>query len=55
MEIVVNLVDHDMVQGASLSSSDYPADVDEFAKAGFTPAASEVGRASEGSRGSCGV
>jgi flavin reductase (DIM6/NTAB) family NADH-FMN oxidoreductase RutF len=42
MEIVVNLVDHDMVQGASLSSSDYPADVDEFAKAGFTPAASEV-------------
>ena len=42
MEIVVNLVDHDMVQGASLSSSDYPSDVDEFAKAGFTPADSEV-------------
>ena len=36
-EIVVNLVDHAMVEGASLSSSDYPADVDEFAKAGFTP------------------
>lgn len=42
MEIVVNLVDHDMVQGASLSSSEYPSDVDEFAKAGFTPADSEV-------------
>ena len=42
MEIVVNLVDHAMVQGASLSSSDYPTDVDEFAKAGFTPTQSEV-------------
>ena len=42
MEIVVNLVDHDMVGGASLSSSDYPSDVDEFAKAGFTPVASDV-------------
>ncbi len=41
-EIVVNLVDHAMVEGASLSSSDYPADVDEFAKAGFTPVASDV-------------
>jgi flavin reductase (DIM6/NTAB) family NADH-FMN oxidoreductase RutF len=42
MEIVVNLVDHAMVQGASLSSSDYPSDVDEFAKAGFTPVASDT-------------
>ncbi len=41
-EIVVNLVDHAMVEGASLSSSDYPADVDEFAKAGFTPIDSET-------------
>lgn len=41
-EIVVNLVDHAMVEGASLSSSDYPADVDEFAKAGFTPVDSET-------------
>ena len=56
-EIVVNLVDHAMVEGASLSSSDYPADVDEFAKAGFTPAASpmwsqppRVGRSSGGLR-----
>ena len=31
-----------MVEGASLSSSDYPADVDEFAKAGFTPVASDT-------------
>ena len=30
-EIVVNLVDHAMVEGASLSSSDFPAEVDEFA------------------------
>lgn len=41
-EVVVNLVDHAMVQGCSLSSSDYPADVDEFAKAGFTPMDAEV-------------
>ena len=41
-EIVVNLVDHAMVEGASLSSSDYPADVDEFAKAGFTPVDSDT-------------
>lgn len=41
-EIVVNLVDHAMVEGASLASSDYPANVDEFAKAGFTPLASDT-------------
>ena len=41
-EIVVNLVDHAMVEGASLASSDYPSDVDEFAKAGFTPVASDT-------------
>lgn len=41
-EIVVNLVDHAMVEGTSLSSSDYPADVDEFAKAGFTPVDSDT-------------
>lgn len=41
-EIVVNLVDHAMVEGASLTSSDFPADVDEFAKAGFTPVSSET-------------
>ena len=43
-EIVVNLVDHAMVEGTSLSSSDYPSDVDEFAKAGFTPVASDTVR-----------
>jgi len=41
-EIVVNLVDHAMVEAASLSSSDYPSDVDEFAKAGFTPVPSDT-------------
>jgi len=41
-EIVINLVDHAMVEGASLSSSDYPSDVDEFGKAGFTPVDSDT-------------
>ena len=44
-EIVVNLVDHAMVEGTSLSSSDYPSDVDEFAKSGFTPVDSDTVKA----------
>jgi len=36
-EVVVNLVDHAMIEGVSLSSCDYPTDVDEFTKTGFTP------------------
>lgn len=35
-EVVVNIVSYDMVQQASLSSCEYPKDVDEFMKAGFT-------------------
>lgn len=40
-EVVINVVTYAMVQQASLSSCDYPREVDEFAKAGFTPLASE--------------
>ena len=35
-EVVINIVDHDMVQQMSLSSCEYPAGVNEFIKAGFT-------------------
>lgn len=35
-EVVINIVDYDMVQQASLSSCEYPRGVDEFVKAGFT-------------------
>lgn len=35
-ECVINIVDHDMVQQASLSSCEFPKGVDEFIKAGFT-------------------
>jgi flavin reductase (DIM6/NTAB) family NADH-FMN oxidoreductase RutF len=35
-EVVINIVDYDMVQQISLASCDYPQDVNEFVKAGFT-------------------
>lgn len=35
-EVVVNMVDLSMVQQMSLSSCEYPKDVNEFSKAGFT-------------------
>lgn len=35
-EVVINIVDYDMVQQASLSSCEYPKGIDEFLKAGFT-------------------
>lgn len=35
-EVVINIVSYDMVQQTSLSSCEYPADVNEFIKAGFT-------------------
>ncbi len=35
-EVVINVVNYDMVHQASLSSSEYPEDVNEFEKAGFT-------------------
>lgn len=36
-EVVINIVDYDMVQQVSLSSCEYPKEVNEFIKAGFTP------------------
>ncbi len=41
-EVVINVVDHAMVQQMSLASADYPPQVNEFLKSGFTPIASEV-------------
>jgi flavin reductase (DIM6/NTAB) family NADH-FMN oxidoreductase RutF len=36
-EVVINIVDYDMVQQVSLASCEYPREVSEFVKAGFTP------------------
>jgi flavin reductase (DIM6/NTAB) family NADH-FMN oxidoreductase RutF len=41
-EVVINVVNYDMVQQMSLASTEYPKDVNEFVKAGFTPLASEL-------------
>src|SRR2546423_3820906 len=35
-EVVINMVSYKMIQQVSLSSCDYPKEVDEFIKAGFT-------------------
>ncbi len=35
-EVVINMVTYDMVQQTSLASCEFPKDVDEFLKAGFT-------------------
>jgi len=35
-EVVINICDYNMVQQLSLASCDYPKEVDEFIKAGFT-------------------
>jgi len=40
-EVVINVVNHDIVQQMSLSSSPYDACIDEFIKAGLTPIPSE--------------
>src|SRR5678815_405942 len=36
-EVVINIVTYDMVQQVSLASCEYPKEVNEFIKAGFTP------------------
>jgi flavin reductase (DIM6/NTAB) family NADH-FMN oxidoreductase RutF len=41
-EVVINVVTFDMVNQASLASTEYPAGVDEFVKAGFTKLASDL-------------
>lgn len=39
-EVVINIVDHEMMQQVSLSSCEYPKETDEFDKSGFTKKAS---------------
>lgn len=41
-EVVINVVNHSIVEQMSLSSSPYAPDVDEFVKAGLTPIASDT-------------
>lgn len=41
-ECVVHAVTYDMVQKTNLASGEYPSDVDEFIKAGFTPIDSDL-------------
>ena len=36
-EVVINIVTYDMVQQTSLASCEFPKEVNEFIKAGFTP------------------
>ena len=41
-EVVINIVSYEMVQQMSLSSTEYPKEVNEFVKAGFTEVASDI-------------
>ena len=41
-EVVINVVDYNLVQQASLSSADFPKGANEFEKTGLTPIASEM-------------
>lgn len=41
-EVVINIVNYAMVHQQSLASAEYDRGVDEFAKSGFTPVASEL-------------
>ena len=41
-EVVINIVDYDMVQQTSLASCEYPKDINEFEKAGFTAVAATL-------------
>lgn len=41
-EVVINIVNYNIVQQMSLSSTEYDSDVNEFVKSGLTPIASEV-------------
>lgn len=43
-ECVINIVNYDIVEQMSLTSTEYPADISEFTKAGLTPLASELVR-----------
>ena len=41
-EVVINIVDYDMVQQTSLASCEFPKEVNEFVKAGFTAEAATL-------------
>ncbi len=41
-EVVINVVNYNIVQQTSLASCEYPKNVNEFQKAGFTPIASDI-------------
>lgn len=41
-EVVINVVTYSMVHQTNLASTEYPKDIDEFEKAGFTPETSEL-------------
>jgi flavin reductase (DIM6/NTAB) family NADH-FMN oxidoreductase RutF len=41
-EVVINIVTYDMVQQTSLASCEFPKEVNEFVKAGFTPEAATL-------------
>ncbi|MCB0409655.1 MAG: flavin reductase family protein [Flavobacteriales bacterium] len=41
-EVVINIVNYDIVQQMSLSSTEYPDGVNEFEKSGLTPIASDI-------------
>ena len=41
-EVVINIVTYDMVRQMALTSIDYPTEVNEFEKAGFSPIESEL-------------
>tara|TARA_B100001250_G_C19769360_1_gene776347 strand:- start:846 stop:1712 length:867 start_codon:yes stop_codon:yes gene_type:complete len=40
-EVVINIVNHELVDQSSIASNEYPQEVDEFIKAGLTPIASK--------------
>ena len=42
MEVVINVVTHDIVRQMAVASSQFPRDVDEFVKSGLTPIASDL-------------
>src|ERR1043165_5605235 len=41
-EVCINIVDYDMVQQVSLASCEYPKEMNEFTKAGFTAEPSTI-------------
>ncbi len=41
-DFVVNIVTEEIAESMNITSGDYPSEVDEFKKAGFTPSSSEM-------------